>query len=173
MPAEGHRRLTAQNRGRRIHEVRRLALEEQIRGVDDTGFEREGAILVNDIYASINTVDESTALWGPGILVEGIDRMTLFLNHTAGTNTSAVHLAIEVSYTNNAETADWYDYYEDEGVNGTLVRKDFAWTTSASGRIAWNFRAHGRYMRFKVWTDGVNRANSRIVLYARRLQDAS
>lgn len=174
MAAEGQRRQTAQSRGRRSMEVRQTVYEDHYIAADDTGDLRQGAVVASDLYAAVDIPGtEGAADWDTAVLVESRDRLTVMLRHTAGTTTTAVHIAVQVSYTDNNEDADWYDLFEDEADDGVLVRKVFDWTTAVDGNIAWDIRTHGRYMRFKIWVDGAAPAGSRAVLYVRRLQDAS
>lgn len=174
MAAEGHRRQTAQSRGLRHMEVRQTAYEDQHISLDDTGEQRQGAVIAHDLYSTVDIPNsEGAADWGQPVLVESRDRLTMMLRHTAGATTTAVHVAVQVSYTDNNEDADWFDYFVDEANDGALVRKVFDWTTGVDGNIGWNLRTHGRYMRFKVWVDGAGPVGSRALLYARRIQDAS
>lgn len=177
MAGDAIRAQSAQSRGLRWAEIRGTNYEDPIAERDAAipdDVLRPRVLVVNSAYAAADTVAEGSAVWGPAIRVVGYDRLTMMLKHTEGTATTAVHVGVQVSYQENTIATDpeWFDLFEDETNDGAVVRKVFDWTTSAAGRIAWNLRTHGVFMRFKVWTTGANRANSRATLYARRIMDA-
>ena len=174
MAGDAIRAQSAQATGRRWSEIRALNYEDPVIEPTDADSEtvKPGIVLANDEYALIDTVDEATAEWGASIRIDGYDRLTMLLKHTAGTTTSAVHVRAQVSYAKDAIDAEWFDLFEDEARDGVLVRKDWDWSTSASGNIAWTIYTHGKWIRFKVWTDGADRENSRAILWARRIMDA-
>ncbi len=162
---------SAQATGQRWGQIRSTNYEEPV--VAPAGqagsLERPGASLVQEDYAETDTVAEGSADYGPALRVSGFERLTLFVTHTAGTTTTAVHIGVQTSSNGN----DWHDLYADEAGTGVLVRKVFDLTTAADLAAAFNMPTSGRFMRFKVWTSGSNRSGSRVTLHARRIMDAS
>lgn len=133
---------------------------------------RPNLTVVQDDANAADMVDEATADWGSALRVSGYDRITLLLDHIAGTTTSAVHVAMQVSYSEKAPDAEWFDYYADEASDGVLVRKVWDLTTAVDAKVAFEVPTEGVAVRFKVWADGADRSDSRATLYARRIMDA-
>jgi hypothetical protein len=161
MPADDTRAEQAQATGLRHHQERKTNYLDQ-----------DFRVVASEDYEEADMVAEGAAVWGDPIRVSGYDRLTAFLAHTQGTATTAVHVAAQVLYEDNATTARWFDLYEDEADDGILVRKVWDLVTAVSTRVGWSIPTVGRYMRFKVWADGGNRANSRALLEVTRQMDS-
>ncbi len=160
MPADNARATQPQATGLRHH-------QERATNYVDLDFR----VVVHDDYDGVDTVDEATATWGDPIRVSGYDSLAMFVAHVAGTTTTAVHVAAQVLYADLSD-AEWFDLYEDEANDGVLVRKVWDLTTAVDLRFAWSLPTVGRYMRFKVWTDGADRSDSRAVIEASRRMDS-
>lgn len=173
---EAVRNQSAQTAGRRAYEARRVNYDEHPQANYRTPAHVD--------YIAADTTTEALATWSDPIAVDAYERLHMFLRHTPGIDTTAVHVAVQcstfkASHLSEIATAaelEWYDFHEDIDNNGTMTRHtyDFAWLTAAgNARIMFKLPRLGRYMRFKVWTDGTNRANSRIALYAMRVMEAA
>lgn len=161
MAADNARTSTAQSTGLKHHQERATNyLDEDFR------------VTVNDDHSEADMVAEGSAEYGDPLRVSGYDSLTLFLEHTAGTTTTAVHVAAQVLHEDDSVDAKWYDLYEDEASDGVLVRKVWDLTTAVDARVGWSIPTVGRYMRFKVWCDGGDRSDSRATLYATRQMDS-
>jgi hypothetical protein len=130
----------------------------------------DGASIANDLYASTDIPDtEAGAAFDAALLVHGYDEITLQLDHTAGTTTTAVHVVTQVSYQPAEGSDQWFDLYDDELGDGVLVRKIWDVTTAVDANVAWTIKTHGVRMRFKVWVDGADNSDSRARLLATRI----
>ena len=172
MAADNHRALAAQATGLRWSELRRTNYVDQIIDSTPGGSQRKSLVIANANFANADTTDEATAEFGPAIRVAGYDRMTLLYQTTAGTTTTAFQVAAQISYNEHAPDAEWFDFYTDQADDGALVRKVYVLTTSVNQNAAWGIPTEGVYMRFKVWSTGANRSNSRAILWARRIMDS-
>ena len=161
MASDNARAPQAQSTGLRHHQERRVNYVDQ-----------NNRLVASDDYEEADMVAEGAAAWGDPIRVSGYDRLSAFLAHVAGTATTAVHVAAQVLYEDSGTDARWFDLYEDEVGDGVLVRKVWDLTTAVSAKAGWTFPTVGRWMRFKVWADGGNRANSRALLEVTRQMDS-
>lgn len=157
-----------QSRSRRVYETRRVNYEEA---------SSEYRVVLNSEFAAADTTAEGGASFGSAVLVDGYERLHVYLEHVAGTTTTAVHVAVQCATWDdkNPVAADlqWFDLYEDEAGTGALVRKVYDLTTSADAKVSWKIPRIARFMRFKVWTTGANRAGSRILLLGSRIMEAA
>lgn len=167
---------SAQSTGRLWRQIRDMNYEAPVieRDAGDDGVvHRPGFWTAHDDYESADTEAEGSAEFGPAIRTDGYDRVVALLDHTAGTTQTGIQVVAQVSHSENAPDAEWFDLYEDEAGTGVLVRKIYEIAHSSGDlNASFVFPALGRYMRFKIYTTASNRANSRAVLYVRPIMDA-
>ena len=161
MNPEIKRNENAQSRSRRVRDTRFVNYEEA-----PPHYRAE----LHAAYAAADTEAEGSAVYGEWLLVDGYEHLDCYLAHIAGTTTSAVHVSVQCA--SFANEAAGFDLYADEVGDGVLVRKVYDFTTAVDASIAFKVPRVGRYMRFKVWTDGGDRSGSRAVLECARVMES-
>jgi hypothetical protein len=148
-----------------VHETRRKNYEEAA---------DEYRVVLHSEAAEADTKAEGAAAWGPAILVDGYERLHAYLAFVHDGDISAVHVAMQCATWDDKGTTDpqWYDLYEDEAGTGVVVRKVYDFTATADIKVAWKIPRVARFMRFKVWTTGTDRADSRAILRASRVMES-
>lgn len=155
------------SRSTRSGEVRRLnAIEAK----------KAGNVVVVHGGEDADTTDEGTAEWGPPILVTGYERIMLLLDFTfgdGGNDITTALIAAQASPVSGELAEHWFDVFADEVGDGVLVRKVWEVPATADTRVAWQDQLRvSYYMRFKVWTNGTTRTDSRATLKAQRVMDS-